>query len=127
MHPQLQLVVAEFAAAQERLHRLAAAVPDEWWAVRPAPARWSIGECVAHLDLTAEAYLPLIRRGIAEGRALGRAPAARFCPVTNNATSGRRNRCWRDCAARGKLRNLSRRTSSSARPLTHLSQSPVSR
>jgi hypothetical protein len=78
MHPQLQLVVAEFAAAQERLHRLAAAVPDEWWAVRPDPARWSIGECVAHLNLAAEAYLPLIRRGIAEGRAFGRAPAARF-------------------------------------------------
>jgi hypothetical protein len=78
MHPQLQLVVAEFAAAQERLHRLAAAVPEELWAVRADPARWSVGECVAHLDLTAEAYLPLIRRGIAEGKALGGAPAARF-------------------------------------------------
>ena len=37
MHPQLQLVVAEFAAAQERLHRLAAAVPDEWWGGATSP------------------------------------------------------------------------------------------
>jgi hypothetical protein len=59
MHPQLQLVADEFAAAQERLHTLAVSMPEEWWAKRADPARWSVGECVAHLNLTAEAYLSL--------------------------------------------------------------------
>ena len=78
MHPQLQLIADEFVAAQERLHRLAAAVPEALWTARHDPARWSVGECVAHLNLTAEAYLPLIRQGIAEGKALGRTTAVRF-------------------------------------------------
>jgi hypothetical protein len=78
MYAQLQNVVAEFTAAQQRLHRLAANVPEKLWSVRADPARWSVGECVAHLNLTAEAYLPLIRRGIAEAKNLGGAPAARF-------------------------------------------------
>ncbi len=69
-HPQLRAIWDEFATAQERLHALAESVPEEWWAVRHDPARWSVGECVAHLNLTAEAYLPLVRRGIEEGRAL---------------------------------------------------------
>jgi hypothetical protein len=74
-HPQLQSVVNEFVAASERLHHLAASVPDVLWATRADPARWSVGECIAHLNLTAEAYLPLLRRGIEEGARLGKAPA----------------------------------------------------
>jgi len=78
MHPQLQSVTDEFTAAQDRLHCLAASVPEEWWARRADPARWSVGECVAHLNLTAEAFLPLLRRGIAEGIARGRTAPTRF-------------------------------------------------
>ena len=78
MHPQLQAVLDEFAAAQARLHALAEATPDDWWPVRADPARWSIGECVAHLNLTADAYLPLIRRGLENGRRLGASAPARF-------------------------------------------------
>jgi hypothetical protein len=74
----LQVVVDEFDAAQERLHRLAAQVPESLWAERHDPARWSVGECVAHLNLTAERFLPLIRQGIAEGRALGGTTAVRL-------------------------------------------------
>jgi hypothetical protein len=76
-HPQLRAIWDEFAAAQQRLHALAESLPEEWWAVRPDPARWSVGECVAHLNLTAEAYLPLVRRGIEEGRALQAAAPGR--------------------------------------------------
>jgi DinB superfamily len=78
MHPQLQSVTDEFAAAQERLHALSVSLPEEWWAKRADPARWSVGECVAHLNLTAEAYLPLVRRGIEEGARLGGEVPARF-------------------------------------------------
>jgi DinB family protein len=78
MHPQLQIVIDEFAAAPTRLHTLAAAMPEDWWAVRAEAERWSVGECVAHLNLTAEAFLPLIRRGIEDGRGLGADALERF-------------------------------------------------
>ncbi len=78
MHPQLQSVTDEFAAAQARLRTLAASMPEEWWATRADPARWSVGECVAHLNLTAGAFLPIMHRAIVEGRRVGGEALARF-------------------------------------------------
>src|SRR2546430_7554086 len=52
MHPQLQLVADEYRSAQARLHDLVRAVPDEQWGKRSDPARWSVVECVAHLNIT---------------------------------------------------------------------------
>jgi DinB superfamily len=76
MHPQLQAVAHQLLAAQARLHRVAESTSPELWTSRADPARWSAGECVAHLNLTAIAFLPLIRRGLAEAAAMGgRAPA----------------------------------------------------
>jgi hypothetical protein len=78
MHPQLQAVTAELIAAQERLHRLSKSTPDDWWSTRADPSRWSIVECVAHLNLTAKAFLPVLRRGIEEGRRMPVTAPARF-------------------------------------------------
>jgi hypothetical protein len=62
------LVKDEFNAAEARLHRLVQAVPEAAWSRRPDPARWSIAECVAHLNLTSKAYLPLLQAALARGR-----------------------------------------------------------
>ena len=70
MQPQLAALIAEFESASQRLRALAAAVSDERWMVRADPARWSVAECVAHLDLTAQAYLPLVDAALAEARQL---------------------------------------------------------
>jgi hypothetical protein len=78
MHPQLQVVADELVAAQRRLHRLAASTPEDPWAVRPHPDRWSAGECVAHLSLTALQFLPLIRRGLEQAAAIGGGAPARY-------------------------------------------------
>lgn len=78
MHPQLAVVAEEFAAAEARLRRLAAQVPDAWWARRADPARCSVAECVAHLNLTAKAYLPLLRAGLEQARALGGPAPGRY-------------------------------------------------
>jgi hypothetical protein len=78
MHPQLQVIADEFASAQARLHRLAQATPEDWWAMRADPARWSVGECVAHLNITSQAFLPLIRRGLDDGRRMASAMPQRF-------------------------------------------------
>ena len=69
MHPQLQAVIDEFGTAQARLHALAAATPPIAWSRRSDPARWSIAECVAHLNLTSAAFLPLLRQALAGARA----------------------------------------------------------
>lgn len=64
MHPQLQALADEFHFATARLHALARAVPAEKWGVRRDPARWSVAECVAHLNLTAEGYAEILREAI---------------------------------------------------------------
>lgn len=74
MHPQLQAVIDEMNSASERLRRLVAAVPAERWGDRPGEGRWSVGECVAHLNLTSQAYLPRIH-GILAGAPRTGAPA----------------------------------------------------
>lgn len=78
MHPQLEALANEFLAALDRLHALARKVPLDQWSRRSNPARWSVSECVAHLNLTAEAYLPLLQRGVVEARELGRPGPARY-------------------------------------------------
>jgi len=75
--PQLAAIVADFARAQARLHRLADALPEERWAARPGPDRWSAAECVAHLNLTSRAYVPLVRAALAAGGELPADAAAR--------------------------------------------------
>lgn len=70
VRPQLQELVDEYRAAGERLARLVAQVPAERWRQRPDPKRWSVGECVAHLNLTAEHYTDLVETALAEARGL---------------------------------------------------------
>lgn len=75
---QLDAVVSAFERAQARLHRVAAAVPDDRWPVRADPTRWSVAECVAHLNLTGRAYVPLLSRALDQARALGGAAPPRY-------------------------------------------------
>ncbi len=74
MHPQLLEIANEFHAAGDRLRKLVAVVPEQWWTRRADPDRWSVAECVAHLNLSATAYLPLLDAALAQARAL-HAPA----------------------------------------------------
>lgn len=74
MHPQLQGIADEFHFATARLHALTRAVPAERWPVRRDPDRWSVAECVAHLNLTGAAYAALFPDLIGRATALGPAP-----------------------------------------------------
>jgi hypothetical protein len=78
MQAQLEAIVAEFESALERIHVLQDRVPAAAWARRPAPERWSPAECVAHLNLTSAAFLPLLRKGLEEARRIGRAAPTRY-------------------------------------------------
>lgn len=68
MHQQLQAIVDDLEAAQRRLHALNAWMPPSAWAQRPEPVRWSPAECVAHLNLSSEALLPLLHDGLRRAR-----------------------------------------------------------
>ncbi len=70
MQKQLGEIIRDFERAQARVEKLAEVVPDKAWSERTDPARWSVGECIAHLNLTSEAYLPRLRVAIAEGHKL---------------------------------------------------------
>lgn len=78
MHSQLQAVIDDFGAASEHLRRLRDTVPAHRWTERPAPGGWSVAECVAHLNLTSEAYLPPLRTAVGEGRMMGGGAPVRF-------------------------------------------------
>ena len=72
MQRQIEKIISELDHAQARLDCLSDAVPDDRWSKRSDPSRWSVSECVAHLNLTATAYVPRIRKAIEEARKLPR-------------------------------------------------------
>lgn len=78
MHPQLQEIVSEFESATARVRNLHRALAPDRWNRRPAPESWSPGECVAHLNLTAIAMMPLIQQGLDEARRSGRVAGDRY-------------------------------------------------
>lgn len=78
MNDQLTEVANDLKAASQRLSRLLDGLSDEKWWARPDKASWSAAECVAHLDITHEAYLPRLRKGLEEARALGPANGGRY-------------------------------------------------
>lgn len=61
----------ELRSTGEEAEELAAGLtPDQlWW--RPAPERWSVGECLDHLVRTGEAYLETLDGAIDGGRRRG--------------------------------------------------------
>jgi DinB superfamily len=65
---QITELKEELVAAREQAHRLVASVGPEQWNRRPQEGRWSIAECLIHLNLTSRAYLPLIHGALDEAR-----------------------------------------------------------
>jgi DinB family protein len=78
VNAQLEAIVEALAAAAQRVDTLARRLSPIEWSTRPAPGRWSPIECVAHLNLTAEAFLPLLHDGIERARGLRRRPPLRY-------------------------------------------------
>lgn len=64
MQDQLSKIIEQFEAARQRVDRLAVATTERRWVMRRDPKRWSVAECIAHLNLTARAYLPLLHAAL---------------------------------------------------------------
>jgi hypothetical protein len=78
VHEQLQDLRREFQGASERLRRLNDRAQGEAWDRRPEGGGWSAAECVAHLNLTSEAFLPKLREAVATARSLGSSGKPRY-------------------------------------------------
>src|SRR5829696_9696724 len=74
MQPQLADIISDFDAARARLQDLVKATPESKWSTRRDPDRWSVAECVAHLNLTSRAYVPRLRKAFAGRVALDPPP-----------------------------------------------------
>lgn len=57
----------QLEAASVRAHQLAKALSPEQWQQRPPQGGWCVAECLMHLNITSQAYLPRIREAIRRG------------------------------------------------------------
>ena len=71
LQPQLTRLKQELLAAREGAHRVAVGLTDDEWRHRPAAASWSVAECLMHLNVTSERFLPVIDEAIRGLRARG--------------------------------------------------------
>jgi hypothetical protein len=64
-HPQLDDLSRQLDEATARAERLVAGVDVRRFSARPAPNAWSAAECLAHLNITTGAYLPVFDKALA--------------------------------------------------------------
>jgi hypothetical protein len=67
--PDLGLIKQELLETRERARRLSEGLSDPLWAASPGPGQWSILQCLIHLNITSERFIPIIDDAIREGRA----------------------------------------------------------
>lgn len=70
----------ELDGTTAQLHALVDTMDDAVWRTRPGEKRWSVAECIEHLNITSRAYLPLLKDALRDGRARG---------LTNPSSSNR--------------------------------------
>ena len=68
MPRQLDDIQAQMQEAVERAHRLADGLGFESWGSKPARDRWSVCECLIHLNMTSKAFLPRLQEAVRHGR-----------------------------------------------------------
>ena len=67
----LEEVEAEIDDATKRAWELVKSTDPRFFTVRPHHASWSAAECLAHLSISTEMFLPVIEKSIDEGRKRG--------------------------------------------------------
>jgi hypothetical protein len=75
---QLSAIVQDLQAVEQRLRQFHSWLPRDAWSQAPAPGRWSPAECVAHLNLTSRAMLPLLHQGLHKAGRSPIGPPARY-------------------------------------------------
>jgi DinB family protein len=78
LQPELVRLKQELLDARERAHQVTEGVPPSAWSTRPASGGWCIGECLMHLNLTSERFVPLLDEGLRALRSRGLPADARL-------------------------------------------------
>jgi DinB superfamily len=68
---ELGQIKQELLDARERARHLCEGLTDTLWATPPGFGRWSIAECLIHLNITSERFIPIVDDAIREGREMG--------------------------------------------------------
>jgi hypothetical protein len=69
--PELGQIKQELLDARERTRRLCEGFSEDRWALAPAAGQWSVAECLIHLNITSERFIPIIDDAIRDGRGRG--------------------------------------------------------
>lgn len=67
----LEEVETELSEATARAWQLIRATDARMFTVRPQPGSWSAAECLAHLSVSTEMFLPVLEKAIADARSKG--------------------------------------------------------
>jgi hypothetical protein len=78
MIPELEAMIEEIDAIKAEGRAVAADLTDTQLNWHPGPDRWSVAECVAHLNVSVRHTLPAFDRAIADARAKGKTAAGPF-------------------------------------------------
>lgn len=84
MNHQLSAIVADFEAQRARVQQLTRTVPAEKWLVRRDPLKWSVAECIEHLNITSRVYIPLLKNALATAPALSGAAVTSASPYSRD-------------------------------------------
>lgn len=60
LQPELVRLKQELLDGRERAWKVTEGLPATAWGMRPASGGWSIAECLMHLNITSERYVPLL-------------------------------------------------------------------
>ena len=67
-HTYLQRFDDAFQEAADESRKLVSGLNDSQFNWRPGPERWSIGECIGHLNVAGYLLLPILEEAIADAR-----------------------------------------------------------
>ncbi|UCD25147.1 MAG: DinB family protein [Gemmatimonadota bacterium] len=69
--PDLAWYQTQFRANRREAAAICEGLSGEQFNYRPGPKRWSIAECLSHLNVSAHEYIPNVKAAIERGRATG--------------------------------------------------------
>jgi len=67
----MEAVEQELEDASRRARKLVDSTEARLFTVRPNPRSWSAAECLSHLSISSEQFLPVLRKAIEDARAKG--------------------------------------------------------
>lgn len=74
----LELVEKELNEATRRAWTLVQSTDGRLFTVRPTPLSWSAAECLAHLSISSELFVPVLRAALERARRSGKRRGARM-------------------------------------------------